>query len=285
MVKNHLAKIPKRANDTHKRDFGHVLVIGGSKGMTGAAYLASHAAMLSGAGMVTCAIPESLNSIMEVKLTEEMTLPLPDIKAGSFSFKAAKKILEFSERVSVIALGPGLSRNKETLKFARYVIRKSDKPIVLDADGIISLEGHTDLLKKRKAVTVLTPHPGEMRALIGKSISVIQAARGKIAFNFAKKHNVIMVLKGHGTIVAHSKYGAYVNTTGNSGMSTAGAGDVLTGMISGFMAQGIEAYSASIIGVYLHGLAGDIAAKEKGEFSLIASDLLNKIPQAIQERT
>ena len=283
MVKEHFSQIPRRGEDTHKGDFGHVFVIAGSRGMTGAAFLASEAAMLSGSGLVTCGIPASLNAIMEVKLTEAMTLPLPGIEAGALSSLAEKEILDFSEKVEVVAMGPGLSRHEETQGLIRNLVEKIDRPVVIDADGTVAIAKNTDILKERKKPTVLTPHPGEMSHLTGKDRRRVQANRKKIAVDFAKANNVILVLKGYQTIVADPKGNAYINTTGNSGMSSGGVGDILTGMIASFIGQGINPYSAAAIGVYLHGLAGDIAAKEKGQFSLIATDLLAKLPQAIKE--
>ena len=283
MVKKHLSQIPPRKQDTHKGDFGHVFVLAGSVGMTGAAYLASQAALLAGSGIVTCGIPKSLNTIMEIKLTEGMTLPLPETSEGSLGLSAEKDILEFAKKVDVIAMGPGLSRHKETQELVRNLLKKINKPVVLDADGAIALAGQADILKERSAPTVVTPHPGEMSILLGNDIRAIQKSRRKIASDFAKKYSIILVLKGHQTVVANQRGETYINSTGNSGMSTAGVGDVLTGMIASFVGQGINAYSAAAIGVYLHGTAGDIAANEKGQFSLIASDLLDKLPQAIRD--
>jgi NAD(P)H-hydrate epimerase len=283
MVKKHLSKIPPRKQDTHKGDFGHAFILAGSAGMTGAAYLASQAALLAGSGIVTCGIPASLNAIMEVKLTEAMTLPLPETKSASFSLAAEKEILDFSKKIDVVAIGPGLSRHKETQELVRNLLKRINKPVVLDADGVIALKGHCDILEKRSEPTVLTPHPGEMAYLIGKDKGEIQKNREKTASDFAKKHEAILVLKGRQTVVANSRGETYINKTGNSGMSTAGVGDVLTGMISSFVGQGINPYSAAAIGAYLHGMAGDIAAEEKGQFSLIASDLLDKLPQAIKQ--
>jgi NAD(P)H-hydrate epimerase len=282
MVKQHISKIPRRRQDTHKGDFGHVFVVAGSRGMTGAAFLASQAAMLSGSGLVTCGIPKSLNPIMEVKLTEAMTLPLPEIKEGALAASAEKQILDFSRKADVVALGPGISRHDEAQKLTVGLLKKIAKPVVLDADGITALAKNVGILKQRKAPTVLTPHPGEMARLVKKEARVIQAGREKAAGEFAKKYNTVLVLKGRRTIVAAPTGALYVNKTGNSGMSTAGVGDVLTGMISSFIGQGINPYSAAVIGVYLHGLAGDMAAREKGQFSLIASDLLTKLPQVIK---
>lgn len=283
MVKEHISKIPPRREDTHKGDFGHVFVIAGSRGMTGAAYLASQAAMLSGSGLVTLGIPKSLNPIMEVKLTEAMTLALPEIKEGAFSDSAEKEILDFSKKVNVIALGPGLSRHEATQRLVINLVKKLEKPLVLDADGLFAVSKNIAILKGRSFPTVLTPHPGEMARLVGKEARAIQANREKAASDFAKKHNVILVLKGYRTVVADPKGQNYVNKTGNSGMSSGGVGDVLTGMIASFIGQGINPYSAAVIGVYLHGLAGDIAAKEKGQFSLIATDILAKLPEAIKD--
>ncbi|MBL7155514.1 MAG: NAD(P)H-hydrate dehydratase [Candidatus Omnitrophica bacterium] len=283
MVKKHILKIPPRKKDTHKGDFGHVFVVAGSRGMTGAASLAAQAALLSGSGLVTCGIPKSLNPIMEIKLTEAMTLPLAETKEGSLASSAEKKIAEFAKKVDVVALGPGLSRHEDTQVLVRNLLKSINKPVVLDADGIIAIINGRDILKKRTFPIVLTPHPGEMSRLIGKEVRLIQASREKVASDFAKKNGVILVLKGRRTVVADSKGHTYINNTGNSGMSTAGVGDVLTGMIASFVGQGITPYSSAVIGVYLHGLAGDIAAKDKGQFSLIASDLLDKLPQAIKD--
>ena len=283
MVKEHLFSIPSRKEDTHKGDFGHVFVVAASRGMTGAAYLASQAALTSGAGLVTCGVPSSLNPIMEVKLTEAMTLALPETKDATLAVSAEKAIVKFAKKADVAAIGPGLSAHPDTRKLVLKLLKKINKPIVLDADGLNALAGNCGILKKRKAPTILTPHLGEMSRLIGKDVSAIRRNREKIALAFAKKYGVILVLKGHRTVVAASKGSAYTNQTGNSGMSTAGVGDVLTGMIASFVGQGINPYSAAVIGVYLHGLAGDIAAKEKGQFSMLAGDLLEKLPQAIQE--
>ncbi|MFH1593790.1 MAG: NAD(P)H-hydrate dehydratase [Candidatus Omnitrophota bacterium] len=282
MVKRQISKIPVRKQDTHKGEFGHVFVVAGSKGMTGAAYLSSQAALLSGSGLVTCGIPKSLNTIMEVKLTEAMTLPLAETKASSFSVSALKSIVSYAMRCDCLAIGPGVSRHKDTGKLVRSVLSAVNKPIVLDADGISAIVGHLSVLKRRRAPTVITPHPGEMSRLIGKSISSIQQKRQDIARDFAKRYNAVVVLKGRRTVVAKPDGTVYTNRTGNSGMSTAGSGDVLTGMIASFVGQGIELYSSAVIGVYVHGLAGDIAAKEKGQFSLIASDLLDKLHLAIK---
>ncbi len=283
MVKKHIAKIPSRANDTHKGDFGHVLVVAGSRGMTGAAFLTSQAALLSGSGLVTCAIPECLNSIMEVKLTEVMTLPLPGTKQGTLKLSGKKEIVLFSKKASSVAIGPGISRNKDTQVLVKNLLKEIKCPVILDADGIMAIVNNPNVLNARKISTVLTPHPGEMAHLIKKTVGYVQGSREKVAKDFAKKYKIILVLKGHRTVVADPSGNVFVNQTGNSGMSTAGVGDVLTGIISSFVGQGINPYSAAVIGTYLHGLAGDIASKDKGQFSLIAGDILEKLPQAIKD--
>lgn len=283
MVQKHISKIQARKENTHKGDFGHVFVVGGSKGMTGAAYLTSQAALFSGSGLVTCGIPETLNSIMEVKLTECMTLPLPETAHASIAPSAEKNILEFSVKSDVMAMGPGMSRHPETLRLVQSILPKITKPLVLDADGIIALEDHAEILKSRKNRTVITPHPGEMSRIMGKSVDWINANREKTASGIAKKYNVVVVLKGHHTVVADPAGDIFINKTGNSGMSTAGVGDVLTGIIASFIGQKIDPYSASVIGVYLHGLAGDMASKERGQFGMIAGDVLNFLPKAIIE--
>lgn len=281
-MKRHLSKIAPRKKDTHKGDFGHVLVVAGSRGMTGAAFLSSQAALLAGSGLVTCAVPRSLNTIMEIKLTEGMTLPLPETKDGTIARSAEGPIMRFSAHADVLAIGPGLSRNTQTQAVVAALLKRSKKPIVLDADGITAVAKKATLLK-RKAPTVITPHPGEMSRLIGTDARDIQKTRGRVAVLCAQRYGTVVVLKGYRTVVATPHGDLYVNRTGNSGMSTAGVGDVLTGVIASFMGQGIDAYSAAVIGVYLHGLAGDIAAREKGQFSLMATDVLNRIPDAIRK--
>lgn len=277
-----LARFPKRTPDSHKGDFGHVLVIAGSSGYTGAAYLTSQAAVLSGSGLVTLAAGKSLYLIMAVKLTEVMVRPFFETKDYSLSLLAEKDLINFSERCGSIAIGPGISQNKETLNLVRNLVTKLTKPIILDADGINAFVGHSETLKKAQGKLVLTPHTGEMARLIEKNIDEVKKNRNDIALKFANEYNVILVLKGHNTIVANPKGEFYINETGNAGMATGGVGDILTGIIASFVGQGLDAYTASILGVYFHGLAGDLAVKEKGVLSLIATDLLNKLPEVLK---
>lgn len=275
----------KRKPDTHKGDYGHVFVLAGSAGLTGAAYLTAQAAITSGSGLVTLGIPKSLNPIMARKLVEVMTRPLAETKAQSLSLKAFAEIKKFCGRIDVLAIGPGLSQNKETQKLIRKVVGAIDKPMVIDADGLNALAGHLNILLSAKRFTlnaVFTPHPGEMARLIGKTRDYVQANRKKVAKEFAKKYNVILVLKGHRTVVASPGGKIYINSTGNPGMASGGVGDVLTGMIASFLGQGLTAFDAAQLAAYAHGLAGDLAAREKGQLGMIASNIIEKIPEAIK---
>lgn len=272
----------KRKTDTHKGDYGHVLIVAGSIGLTGAAYLASDAALLTGSGLVTCAIPKSLNSIMETKLTEVMTFPLEDNGKGHFSLSAFHKIKEFSQKTDVVAIGPGISQKGEVGKLIKKLIKTLDVPIVLDADGINCIADEPQILKKAKKALVITPHPGEMSRVIRKEIGYIQKNRKSVAKNIAKKYGLTVVLKGKNTVVASQHENVYVNKTGNPGMASAGVGDILTGIIASLIGQGFSPFNAAECSVYIHGLAGDIAAKEKGEVSLRAQDVLNNISNAIK---
>jgi len=276
--KSLIKKLLARKKESHKGDYGHVLVLAGSKGLTGAAYLTSQAAILSGSGLVTLGIPKSLNQIMEAKLTEVMTLPLSETDAASLSVKAYAGINKFLNKIDAAAIGPGLSKNPDTKKLVKKLLTSIDKPFVLDADGIKALDGKPILLKKAKTIPILTPHPGELANLFGIQIDYIQRNRLKVAKEFVKKYRSVLVLKGYKTIVAAYNGVQYINNTGNPGMASGGAGDVLTGIIASFIGQGIEPFTAASMGVYIHGLAGDIAKKEKGETSLIASDILFALP-------
>ncbi|MFH2137572.1 MAG: NAD(P)H-hydrate dehydratase [Candidatus Omnitrophota bacterium] len=273
----------KRKKDAHKGDFGHLFVLAGSRGLTGAACLCTQAALLSGAGLVTLGIPESLNPIVAKKLTEAMTKPLPETKAGSLGLKAFTQMKILFNKVDALAIGPGLSQNPQTQKLVRKIVREIDLPMVIDADGLNALAGHTEILKKRTSATVITPHPGEMGRLLGVSSQRIQKNRRKLAKSFSCRYNMITVLKGQGTIIASPDARIAVNTTGNPGMAKAGTGDVLTGIIAAFLAQGQDSFEAVRLAVYIHGLAGDIAVKEKGQISLLATDIIDKLPQAFKQ--
>ncbi|MDD4980590.1 MAG: NAD(P)H-hydrate dehydratase [Candidatus Omnitrophica bacterium] len=277
----------RRKVNTHKGDFGHIFILAGSLKFSGAAALASEAAMRSGAGSVTLGIPESLTRAMiKIKAREVMILPLPKTKEGTLSIAAYKKIKDFSTKADVLVVGPGLTQDKSTQGLVRKVITQVNKPMVIDADGLNALAGYLNILlatSDQRPATILTPHPGEMARLLGISVKKIERNRKKIAQGFAKKYKVTVVLKGHDTIVADYGGNLYLNKTGNPGMATAGSGDVLTGMIAAFLGQGLNAFNAAKYAVYLHGLAGDLAAKEKTQISMLASDIIDKIPQAIRK--
>ena len=272
----------KRKSDTHKGDYGHTLVVAGSLGLTGAAYLASEAALLTGSGLVTCAIPRSLNTILAAKLAEVMTLPVEDGGKGYFSTSGFADIMKYSAAVDAVAIGPGLSRQPETKEFVRKLIMALEKPIILDADGINAVSDDPHVLKRAKKDIIITPHPGEMARLIHKETEYIQANRKSVAENVAKKYNIVVVLKGANTVVASPQGDIIVNTTGNPGMASGGVGDVLTGMIASLVGQGYKPFDAAKFGVYLHGLAGDIAAEAKTEVSLRAQDILDNIHKAVK---
>ncbi len=279
--------LPSRTPASHKGSYGRVLVVAGSTGMTGAAALASEAALRVGAGLVTLAIPNSLNPILEVKLSEVMTLPLPETEEGSLAVSASTPILEFAEKTkSVIAIGPGLSQHPETVALVHQLINENrkrdlDLRMVVDADGLNALSQATELISLLGEEAVLTPHLGEMARLTDTPIPSLATELISIAEEFAQKHNVTLVLKGAPTITSDPNGNTWINSTGNPGMATAGMGDVLTGIIAGLMAQNVSSETAAVLGVYLHGLAGDITAEAVGMHGLIAGDVLRSVPQAI----
>ena len=274
----------KREKNTHKGDYGHLFIIGGSPGLTGAVCLAGMSALRAGCGLVTIGIPKGLNHIIEIKLTEVMSLPLPETEDHYFSETAYEKSIEFIEKkANCVLIGPGISLHPETKKFVKRLIPEIKKPLIIDADALKIISENLEILnflKNRKPI--LTPHPGEMSYLTGLKIEQIQKNRKEVAENFAKKYNLILVLKGYRTVVTDGK-NTYINLTGNPGMATAGSGDVLAGIIGGLLSQGEENFVAAKYGVLIHGLAGDMAKKEKGEISLIASDIIEKIPSVFKK--
>ncbi len=270
--------LPARPVSSHKGDYGRVLVVAGSRGMAGAACLTAEAAARAGAGLVTLAVPEGIYAPVASKLTEVMVVPVPQTGEGTLSGEAVPKIREMMEKADVLALGPGLSTNPETVEAVRKIISISHLPAVLDADGLNAFADQTDLLKNARSSLVLTPHPGEMARLSGISTKAVQDDRLQVARLWSSDLGAVLVLKGARTIVASPDGTAYINTTGNPGMATGGSGDVLTGIIAGLMAQGIEAAGAAAAGVYLHGMAGDAAAREKGMMGIVAGDILQALP-------
>ena len=277
--------IGARPPDSNKGSFGHVLVVGGSTGKAGAAAMAGIAVLRSGAGLSTVGTPKSVLPIVAGFHPELMTEPLEETEIGSISLRALGygHIDALVKGKTVLAIGPGISRHNETAEFVRTVVKKFETPMVLDADGLNAFEGKSSLLNAKDRTLVITPHPGEMARLTGMTIAAVQKDRLNVARNFAREHQVIVVLKGHRTLILAPDGTAWVNTTGNPGMATGGTGDILTGMVSGFVAQHPhDALQAVVAAVYLHGLAGDVAREIKGEHSLIATDLLDSLPEAFR---
>jgi hydroxyethylthiazole kinase-like uncharacterized protein yjeF len=273
--------IHDRPPDSHKGLYGHVLVIGGSRGKIGAPALTARAALRSGAGLVTVAPPVSCWPMVATFTAEAMTDPLPETAAGTIAEEALAQVLAFG--ASVIAVGPGLGRSPSTTEFVRHLVTRSRVPLVIDADALNALAGHADLLRSRVAADVIvTPHPGEMARLAGLTIPDVQRDRLSIARTFAQSHGVHVVLKGHRTVIATPTGDAFVNSTGNPGMATAGTGDVLTGVIAAWLASGLPARDAATLGVYLHGSAGDLAAARHAQIGLIATDVIDHLGPAVR---
>jgi ADP-dependent NAD(P)H-hydrate dehydratase / NAD(P)H-hydrate epimerase len=270
-----------RAADAHKGRTGHVLVIAGSRGKTGAAAMAATSALRAGAGLVTLGAPESVNAVLESLLVEAMTIPLPDQGTGLLPEEAFDAVVRAADAKQALALGPGLGTASHTRNLTVRIIREIDLPMVIDADGLNNLVGHVDHLKNRKNATILTPHPGEMARLTGLSTAEIQLDRLAAARRLAEETRTHVVLKGARTVVAEPDGRAWINPTGNAGMAAGGMGDVLTGAIAGLLAQGCPASQACRAGVYLHGLAGDMLEQETSR-GYLATEVMNMLPRAVQ---
>jgi ADP-dependent NAD(P)H-hydrate dehydratase / NAD(P)H-hydrate epimerase len=273
----------ERKRDAHKGDFGHALIIAGSPGKAGAAVMAAKAALRTGPGLVSVATPNGLVPIIQAQVSEAMCIPADESIEGTLGIGSENTLLAATETMDAVAIGPGLSTHFETAQVVRHLIQRITVPLVIDADGLNALVEDRDLLLKAKAPVIVTPHPGEMGRLLGISSAEVQQDRINIATHFAQQYRVTVILKGAGTVVALANGEVFVNSTGNPGMATGGTGDVLTGMIAGFLAQGIPVVQAACLSVYLHGLAGDMAAKDKGESSLIAGDVIEHIAAAIKQ--
>jgi hydroxyethylthiazole kinase-like uncharacterized protein yjeF len=275
--------MPARQCESNKGDYGRVLIVTGSTGMTGAGCLSASAALRSGAGLVYLAVPSSLSYIYSISFKESITIPLEDDGAGFLCRKSIKPLLGGMKKKDVIAIGPGLSVNDFSIEIVDAVIRNSQVPVVMDADALNATARDISVLKQRKTQMVVTPHPGEMARLTGMSVEDVQGNRMETAKEFAAKYGVITVLKGAKTIIADPDGTVYINPSGNPGMATAGTGDVLTGIIAGLIGQGVKPLDAAVAGVYLHGMAGDRAAEEKGQHGLIAGDIAEGLPYVIKE--
>ena len=274
--------LPHRTQDAHKGDAGRALIVGGSFGMSGSICLASKAALASGAGLVSAALPEKVLPIFASSVLEAVAHPLPNDDSGHLCSHAADDVAALWDKVQVVALGPGLGRTDEAFEFARRVVRDCPVPLVIDADALHALPAIAGEVKARRAPTILTPHPGEMGVLMDSDAKTVNDARFETVAACAQKYGAIVVLKGARTLVCDSTGEIWVNLTGNPGMATGGAGDVLTGTIAGLLAQLKDADSATKLGVTLHGTAGDIAARARGN-GLVAGDIVASLPMALLE--
>ena len=271
----------RRDRQAHKGHFGHCLIIAGSTGKTGAAALSANSAVRSGSGLVTLAVPASLNQILEVKTTEAMTFPLPDSDLGYLGDSALPVIRKLLIGKDTLAIGPGLGSHPATSSLVRALIESADVPMVIDADGLNALAEDIGVLKrKRSSAVVLTPHPGEMARMLGVSVSELEDRRIPAAQEFARDFDVYLILKGARTIIAAPTGEIAINGSGNPGMATGGMGDVLTGIIASLLGQGYHAWDACRLGVFLHGYAADLVAKNKGEIGICATDVQEMLPYA-----
>jgi NAD(P)H-hydrate epimerase len=274
----------RRKADSHKGDYGRILILAGSNRFSGAALLCAESTLRAGAGLVTVGIPASINpAIIKNKIKEVMTLPLPLTRAGTLSLTAFSKIKLFLKNTDVLIIGPGLGNNKSTYALVRRIVEKSSLPMVIDADALNALNHHLGILKQHQGKLILTPHPKEMAGLFGIDIDFINKNRKLVAKKYAKHYNIIIILKGHKSIVTDGKKKFCINKTGNPGMATAGSGDVLSGIVGAFLGQGLDAFSAAKYATHIHGLAGDIAAFDKTQMGLIASDIISRIPDALKK--
>src|SRR6202167_2801822 len=275
--------VEPRPAESNKGTYGSVLVVGGSLGKAGAAAMAGMAALRAGAGLSTVATAKSVLGTVAGFHPELMTEPLPETDAGTISTAAQDRIAGLAKGRTVLAIGPGISRDPQTAQLVRSLVSGLQLPMVVDADGLNAFEERTEELNGRSRTLVITPHPGEMARLVGSSIADVQKDRLGVARKFAREHEVIVVLKGHRTLVVRSDGEAWVNTTGNPGMATGGTGDILTGMVAGMIAQhSKQAFLAVLAAVHLHGLAGDVMRERVGEHSLVATDLLKGLPEAFR---
>jgi hydroxyethylthiazole kinase-like uncharacterized protein yjeF len=267
----------------HKGDFGHLLIIAGSEGKMGAAAMSALGALRAGAGLVTVAVPRSQNSIIQERIIEAMSAPVTETAEHTISEAALPELLQLAGGKRAVALGPGLSLHPNTQALIRALVPQLPCPVVIDADGLTALAGHEAATTTRQAPTLLTPHPGEMGRLLGCAADQVEIDRPAAAREAARRYRAWIVLKGAHTLLADPDGRLWINTTGNPGMATGGTGDVLTGVIGGLLAQAIPLPEAAEAAIYLHGLAGDLAARQVGETSLIAGDLIAQLPAAFQQ--
>jgi len=276
-----IPSLPSRPADSHKGRFGSILVIAGSRGMAGAAAIAGASALRSGAGLVRVATPAEVHATVASFEPSYMTYPLPCDEEGVVSFKSSRGVLErLLEQVDVVAVGPGLGRADEVSALVRWLIESAGKPLVLDADALNALHGDVGPFGSLTQPAVITPHPGEFARLVDSRVEHVQADRENQAAGLASRfEHLVVVLKGHGTVVTDGER-VFVNRTGNPGMATGGSGDALTGVVAALMGQGLAPFQAAQLGVYIHGLAGDIARDQNGEVGMIAGDVVDALPDA-----
>lgn len=278
-VLNHssvLEILPDRDVNAHKGNFGRILLLCGSRGYTGAAALASLGALRCGAGLVYLGVPESIYAIEAVKLTEPIVFPLPE-EDGMLSELAVDKIAQMLPNMDAVLIGPGLGQSAGTFAVLKTVLEKFSGSVVIDADGINLLAGHIDLLRGRTAPTILTPHEGEFTRISGQ----VPKDRIEAATEFAANNQVILLLKGHRTVITDGT-ACYINHTGNPGMAVGGSGDVLAGMITALLGQGVSPLQAAACGAWLHGAAGDICVKEIGQYSMLPTDMLKVLSRLLK---
>lgn len=269
---------PRRAADGHKGTYGTALIVAGSRDMAGAAVLCGRAALRGGAGLVRVACPAAVQPVVAAGNPCYLTAGLPD---GADA--AAAAVAELVQSADVLAIGPGLGQGADAVALVRRVVREHPaKPTVVDADGLNALSPFPDAYRSRSGPLVLTPHPGEFARLTGTTVAQVQADREGAAVRFAARFKVVLLLKGHGTVVTDGKQ-VYVNATGNPGMATGGTGDVLTGLIAAFLAQGLQPLDAAVLGAWVHGRAGDLAAAALGQTALTAADLPDYLPAVFRD--
>jgi NAD(P)H-hydrate epimerase len=278
-----IPRLKLRAAEAHKGDFGKVCIIAGSMGMSGAAAIAGRAALRSGAGLVRVATPKSVLPIVASVEPCFTTIPLPEDKAGRISVKAVNKLLDAAADNDVLAFGPGIGVSGELRMLLETILEQSELRMVIDADGLNNLAKIKDWPQRNKAKLVLTPHPGEVKRLwFGLFREPLPQKREDQALHLSGKTSTVVVLKGASTVVTDGSR-LYINKTGNPGMATAGSGDVLTGVIAALMGQGLSDFDAAVLGVYVHGLAGDIAAEKTGQVSLMTTDIVEALADAFKE--
>jgi len=271
-----LALLPDREENAHKGDFGRILLLCGSRGYTGAAALAARGALRTGAGLVYLGVPESIYAIEAVKLDEPVVFPLPE-EQGMLSAGALREICKRLPKIDAVLVGPGLGQSEGTLAVLRTVLQEFSGPVVVDADGINLLRGHMDLLRGRAYPTILTPHDGEFRRIGGE----IGQDRAAAAVAFAQENGCILLLKGHRTVITDGQK-CYRNCTGNPGMAVGGSGDVLAGMIVSLLGQGLQPLEAAACGAWLRGAAGDLCAKELGQYAMLPTDMVEALPRLLK---